>query len=347
MEYTAILNQIKKGHLRPVYLLHGEEAYLISQLERAVAETALPPDEREAGLVVLENDPNPDFIAELIETAPFFGAKNVIVIRDSSLLKAKRGAEEGEAEEKKDKGVLSRLLDLINRMPDFSVVVFSVSGKADKRKKLYKAIEQAGAVVELSSPKAKDARIWITDKLTQLDKKMAADAMDYYLGVLSMMPKISVAMIHNELEKISLFAGSRSTITRRDLDEIMASVPEVNVFEMTEALSRKDIRTALGLLQSQLSCGEHPIKILGLLAFHVRRLWQIKDMADAGKDARDAAEALKIHSFIAERLFRQSKSFSSEQLKHTMLELANADKALKSGRANGSVLEKIMIELCM
>lgn len=348
MEYVAIKAEIKKGRLRPVYLLHGDETYLARQTEKEIIEAVLAPEERETSLTVLENNPDPAYLVGLIETTPFFGGKNVIVLRDSSLLKAKRSsAEEGDGEDKQDKdGGAGRLQEIINHMPEYSIVIFSLSGKADKRKKLYKAIEQSGAVIEFSSPKAKEAKILILEKLEQLNKRMVPEALEYYLGVLSMMPKISVAMIYSELDKIALYTGDNPVIGYRALTEIMAAVPEVNVFEMTEALSLKQIRPALELLHSQLAAGEHPVKLLGLLAFHVRRLWQIKEITDSGGNARDIADTLKIHSFIAERLFRQSKSFGTDQLKQALLQLAAADRALKSGRANSSILEKIMIDLC-
>lgn len=349
MEYANVLTEIKKGRIRPVYLLHGDETYLARQVEKTIIDAVLAPDERDTGLAVLEHDPASSYLVGLIETAPFFGGKNVIIVRECSLLKAKKGSAESAGEEEKsnnDSGD-SRLIEIIGNMPEYSLVIFTVDGKADKRKKLYKAVEQNGAAIETASPKAKDARIWVTEKLGQLNKRMAPDAMEYYLEVLSMMPKISVALIHNELDKIALYTGSANTIQLKDLHEIMAAIPEVNVFEMTEALSRRDIKPALELLNAQLSAGEHPVKILGLLAFQVRRLWQIKELADAGKNVKDIAEVLKIHSFIAERLFRQSKSFRTDRLKQAMLELAWADRALKSGRANSSILEKIMIELCI
>lgn len=347
MENSAIIAEIKKGQIRPVYLLHGDEPYLARQTEKTIIEAVLAPEERETGLTILENNPDPAFLVGLIETLPFFGGKNVIVLREASLLKSKRNSEDGDSEDKPDKeGGAARLLEIISHMPDYSIVVFSVSGKADKRKKLYKAIEQSGAVIEFNSPKAKEAKLLVMEKLEQLHKRMAPDALEYYLGVLSMMPKISVAMIYSEIDKIALFTGTNSTINYRDLQEIMAAVPEVNVFEMTEALSRKEIKPALELLHSQVAAGEHPVKILGLLAFHVRRLWQIKEITEAGGNARDISDTLKIHSFIADRLFRQSRSFSIEQLKQALIQLASADRALKSGRANSSILEKIMIDLC-
>lgn len=349
MEYAALVRELKNGNIRPAYLFHGEEDFQIRQLERLVVETVLSPEERETNLTMLDQQVDPLYLVSLIETAPFFGGRNVLLVRDFGLLKAGRaqeGEETGERADKKDGGV-SRLTEILKTMPEYSLVVFSVSGKADKRKKFFKAIEQTGAVVECGAPKIKDARILLQDKLAQLNKRMTPEAQEYYLGVLSMMPKISVAVMESELDKIALYTGNRPVIEYSDIREIMAAAVEINVFEMTEALGRKDIKPALELLHTQLAAGEHPVKILGLLAFHIRRLWQIREISDNGGNAKEVADILKLHPFIAERLFRQTRNFSPERLKQALLQLAAADRALKSGRAGSSSLEQIMIELCM
>jgi DNA polymerase-3 subunit delta len=347
MDYIKIISELKSGRIRPVYLLYGEETYLTRQIEKILVEMVLNPDERETCLTVLENDPSPAYLAGLIETAPFFGGRNVIIIRETSLFKPRKGAAES-ADNNQDKdGSKDQLISMMQNIPDYSLVIFTTAGKTDKRRKLYKVIEQQGAVVELSPPKAKEARMWVTEKLEALSKKMAPDAMEYFLGILSMTPKISIGMIHHELDKIAVYVGVNRTITLRDLTDIMASLPEVNIFEMTEALSRKDIKIALQLLRTQLSAGEPPIKIVGLLAFHVRRIWQVKELANTGKGSKDIGDALTIHSFIAERMLRQSRNFSVKQLKEAILQLAAADRALKNGRASSSLLEKIIIELCV
>lgn len=340
MEYTAILAEIKKGHIRPVYLLYGEEPYLIKQVEKSLVDAVLTPEEQASSLTVLESDPSPGELVSLIESTPFFGGKNVIIVRDSSQMKGKKGGDESERETD------GRLLRILENMPDYSLVVFTFYGKADKRRKLYKVIEKQGLAAELNPPKGKDIRQWVLNKLEALDKRMKPDALEYFLALLSMMPKVSIGLIYNELEKLALYIGDSHLIDKQQLTECMAMVPEVNVFEMTEALSRKEITPALRLLGAQLAAGEHPLKILGLLTFHVRRLWQVRDLAQQGYDAKAVAESLKMHPFIAERVLRQSKSFSRQQLKEAILQLATADRYFKSGRAGSALLEKIMIDLC-
>lgn len=343
MDYSQALTEIKKGLIRPVYLLHGEETFLARQLEKAIVEAVLPDEDRDMSLTVLERDPQPAELANIIETVPFLGGKNVIILRGTGLFRAgkKGGEDEAGSQDKAD----DRLLKLMADMPEYSHVVFSAGEKADKRRKLFKAVEQYGAVVDLSPLKPKDVRPWITAKLTELGKKMAPDAMEHLLAAVSMMPQVSLGFLSGELDKTALYAAGQ-TITRRDVMAVMAAVPEVSVFTMIEAVSLKQTARALKLLDEQLSGGESPLRLLALLARQVRMLWQGKVLADRGLTGGEVANELGVPPFVGDKLVRQAYGFTQAKLKATIVALADADRDLKSGRADKFVLEKIIIEMC-
>ncbi len=338
MDYGAALTEIKNGLVRPIYLIHGEEAYLARQLEKAAVEALLPPEERDMGLTVLDRDPPPAELANLIESVPFMGGKNVIVIRGTNLFRA------GKAEEGEDGGD-DRLLKLLADMPEYSHVVFVTAAAADKRRKLYKCVERYGAAVEVSPLKAKDIRPWLNDKLAALGRRLAPDATEELLAAFGMMPQLSLGLLDNELDKIALYAQG-TTITRRDVAAAMSAVPEVSVFAMIDAVSQKQAGKALKLLAEQLAAGENALRLLALLARQVRMLWRGKELADGGAGSREIADELGVPPFVGEKLLRQGRGFAAATLQRTMVALAEADRDLKNGRADKYVLERIVIEMC-
>lgn len=344
MSYIAVLEQIKKGQIEPVYLLYGEETYFIRQIEQAIIKSVLAPDEMDMNLVIIDREPTVNELMSLIETVPFMGGKNVIIVRGTSLFRPRKtgSGEEAESVDKAD----DRLLQLIATMPDYAHVVFSTTDKVDKRRKLFKMVEKYGATVEVAHLKVKDVRGWLTATLAQLNKKMASDAMEYFLGIVSIMSKVSLGFLHNELEKIALFTGKRTLISQQDLVEIMSAIPEISVFSMIDAVSQKQVGKALQLIGEQLQAGEHPLKLISLLARQVRMMWQARDMTERGYNSRDVAEKLGLVPFIGEKMIKQSRNFTVETLKHATVALATADHDLKSGRANPMVLEEIIIAMC-
>jgi len=344
MNYVEVLEQIKKNQIKPIYLLYGEEAYFIREIEQAVIKVVLAPDEMDMNLVILEREPTVSELMALIETVPFMGGKNVIIVRGTSLFRQKKTGS-GDETEAADSAA-DRLLQLVENMPEYAIVIFSTLEKVDKRRKLFKIVEKYGAAVEVAQLKAKDVRGWLTSKLRDLNKKMSSDGMEYFLGIVSIMSKVSLGFLHNEVEKVALYTGKKVLINQQDLVEIMSAIPEISVFSMIDAVSQKQVGKALQLLAEQLEAGEHPLKLITLLARQVRMMWQAKDMAAEGYSSRDVAEKLGLVPFIGEKMMKQSKNFTAEILKQAMVSLAAADYGLKSGKANSLVLEEIIIAMC-
>lgn len=338
MDYSAAAAEIKQGRVRQAYLIHGEETYLARRLEKAIIEALLPPDERDMGLAVLDRDPPVPELVNLLETIPFMGGKNVVVVRGTQLFRS--GSREDGADKSDD-----RLLRLLEDIPEYSHVVFSAAEPADKRRKLYKCMERCGAVVEVSPLKAKDLRPWLTAKLDELGKRMAPDAAEQLIAAFSLMPQVSLGLLDNEVDKIAIYAPGQ-VITRADVLAVMSAVPEVSVFAMIDSVSQKQAGKALRLLEDQLAAGENALRLLALLTRQVRMLWRGRDLADRGAGSREVAAELGVPPFVGEKIIRQSKGFRPEVLRRTLVDMAAADRDLKSGRADKYVLEKLVIEMC-
>ncbi|SCM80289.1 DNA polymerase III, subunit delta [uncultured Sporomusa sp.] len=345
MDYKAIRTLIKQNKIAPVYLLHGEETYHLRQVEQALIASVVPPADRDMNLIIFEADPAKEELINTIETIPFLGEKNLIIIRSTTLFSAGRKSSSDEGQDKTDPA-LNRLIALFSNMPAYSHLVFLTPDKPDKRRKIYKAVEKNGVVFEAAPLKGKELRAWLTDRLSELKIKMASDAEEHLIAAVSMMPQVSLDFLNNELEKVILYTADKRLITRQDLLQILSSVPEVSIFAMVEALSQRHTSQALALLREQLAAGEHPVRLLALLARQVRQLWQAKELTHQGYGSREVAEYFKVPGFIGEKLVKQSRGFADSKLRAAMLSLAAADQDLKSSRTGPVALEKIIIELC-
>lgn len=345
MDYKTICTAINHNEIASIYLLHGEENYYLRQIEQWLINGIIPPEDRDMNLIIFETDPSMEELINTIETTPFLGEKNLIFVRNTALFSASRKNNTSESPDKVDP-ILERLINLLSSMPSYSHVVFNTSEKPDKRRKLYKVIEKNGIVFEAAPLKGKELRVWLVERLKELKIRMAPDAQEHLLTAVSMMPQVSLDFVNNELEKLILYTAGKQNISRQDLTQVLSSVPEVSIFAMVEALSQKQTSQAIALLREQLTAGEHPVRILALLARQVRQLWQAKELGNKGYGSREIADFFKVPGFIGEKLSKQSRGFSEDKLKSAMLNLANADRDLKMSRTGPVVLEKIIIELC-
>ena len=344
-----------------IYLFFGEEGLLIRQLADQVVDSLLTPDEREFNLTVLEADPAVPELLNLVDSAPFFGERKVVVIRNTKLFQATRRKADAEDEDDagdteeggKESGDLadSRLLTLFGHMPDYTTLVFTAT-KADKRRKLTKLAAEHGQVRELNPfrpMEEREIRIWVEEHLAGWGKRLNRDAMDHLMAVVSTMNQISRGFLSAEVEKAALYVGDDPQISKKALEEVMASVPEVSAFAMTDALARRNVARALARLEELFVSKEPPLKIIGLLAYNVRRWWQVRQVMDRRGAESEMAAALGPKSGspgMVNRVIAQSRSFQGEALKQALLTLADANVAARSGGDPKPYLERIIIELC-
>lgn len=351
MNLEQAMAVIRSKQTVSVYLLFGEETYLTSQFEQALLALLLPGNDMETGLTRFDSDPSPDSLARLLETSPFFSARNVVVLRGTAAFRAKKGSAPSEEEEEKTDDAkpddnAGRLLAICSAIPDYSHLIFIAHDKVDKRKKLFKWIEKNGLVVEATPLKAKDIQPWISLKMAEMDRRLAPDALRYLLSVISIMPQISLAFLAGELEKAALYAYGRDTITLADVQAVLADIPEVSAFAMLDEVCRKDTAKAVSMLHVQLSGGEYPLRLAALLARQIRMLWQVRILREQGLNNEAIAAELGVPPFVADKLLRQSHAFTVPSLQQGLRRLAAADADLKNGRADMSVLEQIVIEIC-
>ena len=343
MKFGEFMASLQKSELKHVYLLAGEEHYLEKAREKLFAQLFASQQEQAGALQKLTGALDADDLVGLIETAPFFASKNVLLLQDTSLFKENK--EEGENKKSGKDKKMERLLATLADIPEFSYVIFVQNGKADKRRKLYKAIEKYGAVLEAEAVRAWNINDWLQGKLQSLNKDMDREAMAYFSGVVSTMQTISLEFLDKEFDKLALFTKERQ-ITKDLLAKVFAGLPEVSVFAMLDAISERKAKKALQLLRRQLNDGTYFTVILALLTRHVRQLWQAQVLQQQGIRGKALAKPLELNPFIAEKLGRAAMQFPESVLKRNMLELIDADYFLKTGQAGEEVLEHVVIDLC-
>ena len=344
MKFGEFMASLQKSELKHVYLLAGEEHYYIEKArEKLFAQLFASPQEQAGALQKLTGVLDTDDLVGLIETAPFFASKNVLLLQDTSLFK--ENTEDGDNKKPGKDKKMERLLATLADMPEFSYVIFVQNGKADKRRKLYKVIEKCGAVLEADAVRAWNINDWLQGKLQSMNKDMDREAMAYFSGVVSTMQTISLEFLDKEFDKLALFTKERQ-ITKDLLTKVFAGLPEVSVFAMLDAISERKAKKAMQLLRRQLNDGTYFTVILALLTRHVRQLWQAQTLQKQGIRGKALAKPLELNPFIAEKLGRAAMQFPEAVLKRNMLELIDADYFLKTGQAGEEVLEHAVIDLC-
>ena len=118
---------------------------------------------------------------------------------------------------------------------------------------------------------------WLTREARQLGKNLTLAAAQRLVEMVG----DNLAELSQELEKLALFAGPENTLTPALVTQLASHSRTYNIFALVDALGTPGFHQRLTSLGHLLDLGEHPAKILGMLARQVRILIRVKEGAGA------------------------------------------------------------------
>ena len=318
------------GDIKNVYLLCGEEIFFIDKArEKILARLEV---DKATELVTFDCDAKPALgdLISAIDSSPFFGSKNVVLVKNAPFFSAEKKIE--------------RLENILKDMQPTNFVIFTARA-ADKRKRLYKIISQVGAILEADPLRSWEVDTWLDVKLKSLGKTMRGEARRFFNERIGILSEISLWYLENELDKVALNVTGKE-ITAEDLRRNMLAPPEVSNFALTDAVDERKPQKALYLLKQQARVPAKIPLVITLLVNHIRRLIRAKAFIAQGITGKRLGEPLEMNPYIAQKLGDTAKGYSEQILEEVFIELAEADFKLKTGRAGVEVLERIIFKLC-
>jgi DNA polymerase-3 subunit delta len=119
-------------------------------------------------------------------------------------------------------------------------------------------------------------------------------------------------------------------------------VSEASVFEMVDAIGRRDGATAARLLHRLLE-HDDPLQLFGMMIRQFRLLIQAREFLNEGGSPKEIGKAIGVHPFVGEKLAEQTKSFSLEQLETIYHHLLETDLGIKTGKVESELALDLLI----
>lgn len=328
MDRKEFLQAVKANSVHGAYLFEGVEENIKAAALAALRGQILPEGLEELNENLMDNPPTDALIAAA-ETLPFLADKRLVVVREHPALSGKAEAEE-------------RLTDYLAHVPDSCVMVFLCRGKADARKKLYRAIQKHGAVVTFSPLSDAELNAWIIKSFHALGKRCAPQT----ASLLAFTVGNDTAQLRAEMEKISALCGEREDVADEDVRAVATRSIECTVFDMVDAVVAGQEGRAFSLLKDMLLSGSDRIGILAMLLRQYRLLQHVKIMQFEKKPAQEIKQRLGIAPFAAERCIRQAAAYSGREIKQAVDICLDTEYRIKSGRLNQEgALEAAMLAI--
>ncbi|HOZ53102.1 MAG TPA: DNA polymerase III subunit delta [bacterium] len=143
--------------------------------------------------------------------------------------------------------------------------------------------------------------------------------------------------IYTEIKKIAHFKLSQqpdNKINSQDIEKMGSGIFTENIFNFTDAISAKNIKSALKILEEQYSAGSEPDYIVSMLLRQFKILLQIRELLDLNFNSQRILANLKLHPFVINKGINQAKNFEIKKIKKIINELARIEKINRQGQTN-------------
>ncbi len=367
---------IENKSFRKVYLLFGEEDYLVQQYKHDLIRAVV--DSEDAMNLNIHRSENLDWgqIQDEILSMPFFADRRMVVLEDTKLFMSRnvgkgsgQAAEDREADDAEepaspdgedasagtegpDEQDLSAMIAaFLPKIPDTTVVLFveqpdekkagGRKGKVsvDKRGKLYRAVSKEGLAAEFEQQDMQSLTRWVAGRLTAEKIRITSGAMERFLQ----MTGSDMSHIETETEKLVSYAGEGGVIHLSDVEAITSEILEGKVFRMIDLIARHDRIQALNLYYDLLQLREPPRMILSLLMKQFDRMMLAKEVLSSGGGIPQIMSELKLADWQARQLVGQAKYYTPQQIRNLTEECVRMQQLVQSGRMEERLAAEILI----
>ena len=324
---NTIINSIKKGVLKPIYFLMGDEPYFIDLVTDYIEQNVLSEADKGFNQVVLYGrDTTIEAIIAQAKRFPMMAEHQVVIVKEAQALS--RNIEKLEAY-------------AANPQPSTILVIAYKGKRIDKRKKLYKTLNK-GAVI-LDTKKLYDNQVgnWTRDLLHEKGFKASPKAISLIVEFLG----TDLSKINNEVGKLEVLLDKGTEITAQHVEEHIGISKDYNVFELRKALGSKDVLKANRIISYFASNPKaNPlVLVIGQLNNFFIQLMRYHTLTDKSK--MSAASALKISPYFVGEYQNAARNYPLKKLSRIISYLRQADVQSKGVEVNQLSDNDILKEL--
>jgi DNA polymerase-3 subunit delta len=219
-------------------------------------------------------------------------------------------------------------------------VVFVERGKLSDSNKILKLAQSDANGYEKAFAPPKDSTSWII--------KRAKDVYDANIAPAAATALSSVTMgdlrrADNELFKLVSYVAGERAINEADVALLTPYVADASMFEMVDALAEGRGKVAVSLVHRLLDQGDDVFGLYGMITRQFRLLLLAKEHITSGGSPKEIASAIGVHPFVAEKLAKQTRSFSLEQLETIYRALQEYDFKMKTGQIEPNLALDLLI----
>ena len=302
-----LLKDLKNKIFHPVYFLSGDEPYYIDKITEYIMQNVLTEAEKSFNqTVIYGKDGDAMAVINNARRFPMMANYQLVIVKEAQELKN-----------------FEDLVYYIKNPLKSTLLVINYKYKSlDKRKSVYKALQENAVFYE--SKKLYENKIpeWITNNLAKRKYKIepkAAFLLTEFLGN-------DLSRISNELDKLVIvLADNNKMITSQDIERNIGISKEYNNFELQNALGVKDILKANQIINYFADNQKNnPITVtLSILYLYFSRILIYHSLSDKSKN--NVAARLKISPFFTSGYELAARNYNASKVIQIISDLREYD----------------------
>ncbi len=344
---------LKKDGLSRVYYIFGADVTGVEKATGLIIKEALGENADIAFTKLKGSELDISELYDMVQMAPMMSDYNCILINDYNCEKPVEDMR-GRTADSYNKPLLEAIKDI----PDYTVVIFNVTGFevgtrrdfrsgetiiTDKNKKLADFVQKNGTVVESTLKTSVELSRLIIDKVAARGGMISADN----AKELAEMCLCDELTITGEVEKLCAYADGKE-ITRDMLDELVHEQNDTTIYTLANAVAAKNSKAAFEAVQQLNLDNDNRGAVLYAITSVFLDMYRAECAKRAGIPMDTAADDFKYGSrrFAMKNAYRDSGKFGLERLRACLIILRDTNVKLNSSPVDPRVaIEQAIVRM--
>lgn len=317
-----IEKELKKGDLKPVYYIFGEDSYGFDSAKELI--------EKKAGALISSDFDKENYYGEnksfneiisAASTFPFGTGKKLIIYKQAE-----------KARDKKELAVYA------NSPSEFTILVCFHDGSISSvESEPFKSLKAKGFIYESKELKGSALVEWLIAQTELNGKKLSEENAQVMIDIVGE----NRGLIEAQLDKIFTYLAEKKEVTLEVIQALSTELKQFSIFDLQNAIGKKDKATAMRVAFNLLDNGTEPVVFVAMLNRYFTGLAKIGEMMANRVPEKEAARIVGTHPYYYKNYVDAKKRYSDENIADAFRALLKADLSIKST----SLEEKTVISL--
>ena len=324
---NQIAEDLNTGRIFSVYYLFGEDSFSIDASLELISKSVRPFITSEFDKEVFYGDEKT--LVEILDYAaafPFGSEKKLIIVKEFEKIRDKKS-----------------LISYAKSPPDFTVLVLIHNGKiSNLDSEPFKTLAERNYLFEAKELKGENLIDWVVSYVQNSGKSIDRENARLLVEISGE----NRDMLESQLEKISVFLGDKKEITINTIKDLSTSLKEYNIFDLQNALSKKDKQETLKIAFKMLDKGAEPTFIIYMLTRYFTGLSRINELKEKKIPEQAAARIVGTHPYYYKDYLKARTIYSDKDLYRIVKSLLKADLSVKTTSTdNKSIISVLLAEI--